>query len=75
MATLIGIGAVAMSLLDRPEDVITTGITTAVVMVVAAISPDHEWKQPILRVLDTTVGVGVGVVGAWMSLKTHEFAG
>jgi uncharacterized membrane protein YgaE (UPF0421/DUF939 family) len=73
MATLIGIGAVAMSLLDRPEDVITTGITTAVVMVVAAISPDHVWKQPILRVLDTTVGVGVGVVGAWMSLKTHEF--
>jgi uncharacterized membrane protein YccC len=75
MATLIGIGAVAMSLLDRPEDVITTGITTAVVMVVAAISPDHSWKQPILRVLDTTVGVGVGVVGAWVSLKTHEFAG
>jgi len=28
-----------MSLLDRPEDVITTGITTAVVMVVAAIKP------------------------------------
>jgi multisubunit Na+/H+ antiporter MnhB subunit len=59
-----------MSLLDRPEDVITTGITTAVVMVVAAISPDHAWKQPILRVLDTTVGVAVGVVGAWISLKS-----
>src|SRR5216684_5988415 len=75
LATLIGIGAVAMSLLDRPEDVITTGITTAVVMVVAAISPDHAWKQPILRVMDTIVGVAVGFVGAWMSLKTHEFAG
>src|SRR5216684_3090787 len=72
MATLIGVGAVAMSLLGRPEDVITTGITTTVVMIVAAISPDHAWKQPILRLLDTTVGVGVGVVGAWMSLKTHE---
>ncbi len=70
MATLIGIGAVAMSLLDRPEDVITTGITTAVVMVVAAISPEHAWKQPILRVMDTTVGVAVGVVGAWISLKS-----
>jgi hypothetical protein len=33
MATRIGIGAVAMSLLGRPDDVITTGITTAVVMV------------------------------------------
>jgi uncharacterized YccA/Bax inhibitor family protein len=73
MATLIGIGAV--TLLDRPEDVITTGITTAVVMVVAAISPDHAWKQPILRAMDTIVGVAVGFVGAWMSLKTHRFVG
>ena len=70
MATLIGVGAFAMSLLGRPDDVITTGITTAVVMVVAAISPDHAWKQPILRLLDTTVGVAVGVVGAWISLKS-----
>jgi uncharacterized membrane protein YccC len=75
MALLIGVGAVAMSLLDRPGDVITTGITTAVVMVVAAISPDHAWKQPILRVMDTMVGVAVGLVGAWMSLKAHELAG
>ncbi len=70
MATLIGVGAVGMSLLGRPDDVITTGITTAVVMVVAAISPDHAWKQPILRVVDTIVGVAVGVAGAWISLKS-----
>jgi uncharacterized membrane protein YgaE (UPF0421/DUF939 family) len=74
MALLIGVGAIVMSLLDRPEDVIITGITTAVVMVVAAISPDHAWKQPILRVMDTIVGVAVGLVGAWASLQTHEFA-
>src|SRR6202451_414125 len=70
MAALIGIGAVAMSVLDRPEDVITTGITTAVVMVVAAISPDHAWKQPMLRLLDTIVGVAVGVAGAFIGLKS-----
>jgi uncharacterized membrane protein YccC len=70
MAALIGIGAVAMSVLDRPEDVITTGITTAVVMVVAAISPDHAWKQPILRLFDTIVGVAVGVAGALIGLKS-----
>jgi uncharacterized membrane protein YccC len=70
MAALIGIGAVAMSVLDRPEDVITTGITTAVVMVVAAITPDHAWKQPILRLLDTIVGVAVGVAGAFIALKS-----
>jgi hypothetical protein len=32
LAILIGVGAVAMSLLSRPDDIITTGITTAVVM-------------------------------------------
>jgi hypothetical protein len=53
MAALIGIGAIVMSLLDREEDIITTGITTAVVMVVAAMSPDHAWQQPLLRTIDT----------------------
>jgi uncharacterized membrane protein YgaE (UPF0421/DUF939 family) len=70
LATLIGIGAVTMSLLGRPDETITTGITTAVVMVVAAMSPNHAWKQPILRVVDTIVGVAVGVAGAWISLKS-----
>jgi uncharacterized membrane protein YccC len=70
MATLIGVGAIVMSLLGRKDEIITTGITTAVVMVVAAISPDHAWKQPILRVVDTIVGVAVGVLGAWISLKS-----
>ena len=69
MATLIGVGAVAMSLLGRADDVITTGITTTVVMVVGGISPDHAWKEPILRMVDTIVGVAVGVLGAWISLK------
>jgi hypothetical protein len=70
MAALIGVGAVAMPLLGRKDEIITTGITTAVVMVVAALSPDHAWRQPILRVVDTIVGVAVGVVGAWISLKS-----
>ena len=68
MAMLIGIGAVTMPLLRRPDDVITTGITTAVVMVVGAIDPDHAWKEPILRMVDTIVGVAVGMLGAWISL-------
>jgi uncharacterized membrane protein YoaK (UPF0700 family) len=72
LAIRIGVGAVAMSLLSRPDDIITTGITTAVVMVVAAVSPNHAWKQPILRLVDTIVGVPVGVVGAWMSLRSGQ---
>src|SRR5277367_1162365 len=61
MAMLIGIGAVVMMLLRRRDDIITTGITTAVVMVVAALSPDHAWHQPILRFVDTLVGIAVGI--------------
>ena len=69
MAGLIGIGAVVMTLIGRPDDIITTGITTAVVMVVAGISPHHAWLQPILRLVDTAVGIAVGVVASWVSLK------
>lgn len=61
MAALIGIGAIVVTLLRRPDDTITTGITTAVVMVVAALSPHHAWRQPVLRVVDTTVGVAGGL--------------
>jgi hypothetical protein len=31
LAALIGIGTVMMSLIGRPDDIVTTGITTAVV--------------------------------------------
>ena len=61
MAVLIGACAIVLALIDRPEDIITAGITTAVIMVVAAISPRAAWKEPILRVIDTAVGVAVGV--------------
>jgi len=64
MAALIG-GTVAMMLLNRRDDIVTTGITTIVVMVVAAISPQDAWHQPVLRLVDTVVGVGVGVACKW----------
>jgi hypothetical protein len=40
-----------------------------VVMVVAAMSPEQAWKQPILRVVDTLVGTGVGTLGALITSK------
>ena len=66
MALLIGIGSVVVSLIGQPEAGVTTGITTAVIMVVAGISPHEAWKQPILRLLDTTSGVVVGLLAAWI---------
>jgi uncharacterized membrane protein YccC len=61
MAVLIGVGTVVMILLGRREDIVTTGITTAVVMVVAAMSPQDAWEQPLLRLIDTIVGIAVGL--------------
>jgi uncharacterized membrane protein YccC len=61
MAILLAVGALIIILLDRREELITTGITTIVVMAVAMLSPDPR-KQPLLRFIDTLVGVGVGVV-------------
>ena len=69
MVSLIGIGAVVMTLVGRPDDIITTGITTAVVMVVAGISPHDAWLQPILRLMDSVVGIAVGIVASWVSLR------
>jgi Fusaric acid resistance protein-like len=66
MAALIGIGTVAVTLIGRPDDSVTTGITIAVVMVVAALSPGEAWRQPVLRTVDTAVGVAVGVATAWL---------
>jgi uncharacterized membrane protein YgaE (UPF0421/DUF939 family) len=69
MAALIGICVIALTLLGRSEDIITAAITIAVVMVVAGISPQHAWKQPILRLVDTAVGIAVGIAAAWLSLS------
>jgi uncharacterized membrane protein YccC len=66
MAVLIGIGTVVMSLLGRRDDIVTTGITTTVVMVVAGMSPVGAWQQPLLRLIDTGAGIAVGVACKWI---------
>lgn len=65
MTALITIGAMFLILIGRPEDVMTTSITTAVVLVVAGISPQRSWAQPILRLVDTLIGIAVGITAAW----------
>lgn len=71
LAVLVGIGALILTVIGRPEDIVTAGITTAVVMVVAALSPHDAWEEPILRIADTAIGIAVGLaaglVGARLS--------
>ena len=73
MAVLIAVGTAVMALLGRRDDIVTVGITTVVVMVVAAMSPVDAWQQPVLRLADTMVGIAVGVackcVGSFLFLK------
>ena len=65
LGAVIAVGTLAMILLGRRDDIVTTGITTVVVMAVAAMSPSDAWQQPMLRLLDTVVGIGIGVACKW----------
>ena len=72
MAGLIAIGAIVLEVTGRADDIITTSITTAVVMVVAAIGPHDAWREPILRLVDTAFGALIGVGGAWICTFGHH---
>ena len=68
MVALIGIIAIILALVRRSEDIVTAAITTAVVLCIAGMSPDKAWIQPILRSVDTAIGISVGIVASWISL-------
>ena len=72
LAVLVGASALAVMLLGRPGDAVTAAITTTVIMVVAAVTPQHAWQQPILRLADTIVGVAVGVIAAWAGIQVKR---
>jgi hypothetical protein len=75
LVVVLGVGTALLLLLGRPDDVVTTGVTTAVVMVVAALGPpDRAWVQPPLRLLDTAIGVVVGLVSAWLLQRLNPRA-
>jgi uncharacterized membrane protein YccC len=63
-ALLIGVSALVPALAGRPADVSTAAITTAVLLGLAPLNPQHAWQQPLLRLGDTIVGVIVGVAAA-----------
>lgn len=64
LALLIGLGTFLLMAVGHDEFVVTAAITTTVVMVVAAVSPHDAWQEPILRGVDTAVGIVVGVAAS-----------
>jgi uncharacterized membrane protein YccC len=69
LPVLIGVSALTATLIGRPGDAMTAAITSAVVLVVCAVSPADAWLQPILRFADTVIGAAVGVAFAWVDLR------
>jgi uncharacterized membrane protein YgaE (UPF0421/DUF939 family) len=75
IGVLIWLGTLIMMMLERRSDIVTTGITITVVLVVAALDPKHALEQPALRLLDTIVGIGVGMLLKWVASYAVARAG
>jgi uncharacterized membrane protein YccC len=70
LAIAVGLSVLVTAMIGRPQDEITAAITTTVVLVVAGLSPHDAWRQPILRLADTAIGVAVGLAAAWVGLHS-----
>ena len=67
MAALIAIAVLLMMFIGRQDEMGLTAITIAVIMIVAADKPQEAELQPILRLVDTVVGIAVGVACKWIN--------
>ena len=67
MALVLVVGTLLLIAMNRRDEIITMAITTLVVMVVAILSPHDALVQPLLRFIDTVVGVAVGVACLWVA--------
>jgi uncharacterized membrane protein YccC len=70
LAGLIVAGTLIVRLLGRPDEISLAAISTAIVMIVAANDPQKALLQPWLRLLDTVVGVTVGIACKWIASLT-----
>src|SRR5262249_3004986 len=67
MAVLIGLSTLVLTSLGQAGDVGVAAITTAAVMVIAALGPHHAWQKPLIGVAGTAVGIAVGLAAAWLA--------
>jgi len=67
MAILIGIGALLMMWAGRCDEINLVAVTTAVILIVAAENPQAAWQQPLLRLVDSVVGVAVSIACIWIT--------
>jgi hypothetical protein len=67
MAALITVGVLLMIVSGRPDETGLTAITIAVIMIVAANNPQEAWLQPLLRLVDSLIGISIGVGCKWVA--------
>jgi uncharacterized membrane protein YccC len=72
MAVIIGTGTLILTALRWRQDIITTAITTIVVVVLAQLDPGTAWYQPVLRFLDTLLGIAIGIACKWLISDSLE---
>ena len=61
MAFVLATGTIVLVLFHHPDGIVTTAITSVVIMVVAILNPADALSQPVLRLIDTVVGIAVGM--------------
>ena len=67
LAALIAASTFVLTSLGQEGDVGVAAITTAAVMVIAALGPHDAWKQPLLGAVATAVGVAIGLAASWLT--------
>ena len=67
MGALITVGVLLMIISGRPDETGLTAITIAVIMIVATNNPQDAWLQPLLRLVDTLIGISIGVACKWVA--------
>ena len=73
MAVLIGLGVILVTLAGRPQDGMTVAISTAVILVIAGLAKDTQvWQEPLLRLVDTLVGIVIGVAVGTLVTRVRE---
>jgi uncharacterized membrane protein YgaE (UPF0421/DUF939 family) len=76
LMALLVFGTLLMMASGRRDEISLTAVTTAVIMVVAAGEAHEPWLQPLHRLVDTLIGVSVGIACKWVaSFLFYRIAG
>ena len=64
LAALIALSTLLLTSLGQAGDVGVAAITTAAVMVTAALGPHNAWQKPLIGAVGTAVGIAIGLAAS-----------